>query len=32
MEKLKNGRAVNIPNYDFQNHKRIGPGWEVFGI
>ncbi|KAH8483819.1 hypothetical protein H0E87_028292 [Populus deltoides] len=29
MEKLKNGRAVNIPNYDFQNHKRIGPGWEV---
>ncbi|KAG6742794.1 hypothetical protein POTOM_053734 [Populus tomentosa] len=29
MEKLKNGRAVNIPNYDFQTHKRIGPGWKV---
>ncbi|XP_011011893.1 PREDICTED: uridine kinase-like protein 5 isoform X2 [Populus euphratica] len=29
MEKLKNGRAVNITNYDFQTHKRIGPGWKV---
>eukprot|EP00258_Populus_trichocarpa_P013182 XP_002323801.2 uridine kinase-like protein 5 [Populus trichocarpa] len=29
MEKLKNGRAVDIPNYDFQTHKRIGPGWKV---
>uniref|UniRef100_A0A6N2KZ99 uridine/cytidine kinase n=1 Tax=Salix viminalis TaxID=40686 RepID=A0A6N2KZ99_SALVM len=29
MAMLKNGRAVNIPNYDFKTHKRIGPGCKV---
>ncbi|KAB5516260.1 hypothetical protein DKX38_026908 [Salix brachista] len=26
---IRNGRAVNIPNYDFKTHKRIGPGCKV---
>ncbi|KAJ6734638.1 URIDINE KINASE [Salix purpurea] len=29
MAMLKNGRAVNIPDYDFKTHKRIGPGCKV---
>ncbi|CAK7328163.1 unnamed protein product [Dovyalis caffra] len=29
METLKNGQAVDVPNYDFKTHKRIEPGRKV---
>ncbi|XP_010660839.1 uridine kinase-like protein 5 isoform X2 [Vitis vinifera] len=29
MDKLKNGQAVSIPNYDFKTHKNIEPGRKI---
>ncbi|KAL6325677.1 hypothetical protein AAG906_023522 [Vitis piasezkii] len=29
MDKLKNGQAVRIPNYDFKTHKNIEPGRKI---
>jgi len=29
MEKLKCGQSVDIPNYDFKNHKRIESARQV---
>lgn len=32
MEKIKQGKAAKIPNYDFKSHKSIEPGRVVLQI